>query len=90
MCLNRVLGSSSLLGKFFYGAIPKLAGSPTGAFFAAVKTVAEHFRHRLVASQKMDLEAVRLFLCARFGVDASNVFFRIRIWTFSHENCENK
>lgn len=31
-----------------------------------------------------------LFLSAQLGVDASDVFFRIGIWTFSHEDFENK
>jgi len=81
-----LLGSSSLLWKFPYRAVPELAGSPTSTLFTAVETVAEHFRHRLIAAQKMDLEAVCLFLGASFGVDASDVFFRIWIWTFSHED----
>jgi hypothetical protein len=40
-----------------------------------MNAIAEHFRHHLASAKEMHLEAVRLFLCTRFGVDTPDVFF---------------
>jgi hypothetical protein len=44
-----------------------------GSFLAAVNGVAEHFGNGFSATQKMDLESVRLLLRAGFGVNSSDV-----------------
>ena len=51
----------------------------------AVDTVAKHLGYDLVSAKKMDLKTMRLFLRARFGVDAANVRLRIGIRTSSHD-----
>ncbi|PYI81906.1 MAG: hypothetical protein DMF05_01315 [Verrucomicrobia bacterium] len=45
--------------------------------------VAEHPRHHTITAKEMDLKAMCLLLCARFRVDSADVFFRLRIGTFS-------
>src|SRR5205085_8217286 len=65
----------------------KLPRRATRAFLAAVPIVTEQSRDRLSAAQKVHLEAVRLFLGARFGIDAPNIFFRIGVCSFFHDSC---
>src|SRR5947209_11376179 len=63
--------------------------SAAGTLFAAVKRIAKHSRHRSFPAQKMHLESVGLFVRARPGVDAANVWFRIRIRSSSHLRLPN-
>ena len=62
----------------------------TCGFLAAVNCVAKHFRDDRASTKKVDLEPVRLLLGARLGVDAFDVGFGIRIWSFSHESSDAK
>jgi hypothetical protein len=55
--------------------LPKLPGCPSRAFFPTVAVVAKQTRDCVPAAKKMDLKAVRLFLGARFRVDAPDVLF---------------
>jgi hypothetical protein len=41
--------------------------------FAAIDTVAKHLGNDLISAKEMDLKTMRLFLRARFCVDAANV-----------------
>src|SRR5215471_11565057 len=50
----------------------------------AVERIAEHLGDRLFPSQKMHLKTMRLFFRTLFGVDTTDVFFRIRIRSSSH------
>ena len=52
---------------------------------AAVDAVAKHLGYDLVSAKKVNLETMRLFLRARFGVDAANVRLRVGIGTSSHD-----
>ena len=52
--------------------------------FAAIDTIAKHLGHHLISAKEVDLKTMRLFLRARFCVDAANVRLRIRIRTPSH------
>ena len=52
--------------------------------FAAIDTIAKHLGYDFISAKEMDLKTMRLFLRARFGVDAANVCLRIRIGTSSH------
>ena len=51
---------------------------------AAIDTIAKHLGHHLISAKEVDLKTMRLFLCARFCVDAANVCLRVRIGTSSH------
>jgi hypothetical protein len=53
--------------------------------FTAIDTIAKHLGHHFISAKEMDLKTMRLFLRARFCVDAANVCLRIRIGTSSHE-----
>jgi hypothetical protein len=55
------------------------------ALFAAIDAVTKHLRHDFISAKEVDLKSMRLFLRARFCVDAANVRLRIRIRTSSHE-----
>ena len=55
------------------------------ALFAAIDAVTKHLRYNLISAKEVDLKTMRLFLRARFCVDAANVRLRVRIWTSSHE-----
>jgi hypothetical protein len=57
------------------GRLPKLPCCPPRAFFPTVAVVAKQTRDRIPAAKKMDLKTVRLFLGARFRVDAPDVLF---------------
>src|ERR1700761_6241285 len=61
----------------------ELSGSSACGLFSAIYIVTEHPRHHTIAAQEMDLEAVCLLLCAWFRIDTTDVFFRLRIGTFS-------
>ena len=61
--------------------LPRRAPRP---FFSAMAVVAEQARHGIAPAKKVHLKTVRLFLGARFRVDAPNVLFRIRISSFFH------
>src|SRR5882724_5261234 len=52
--------------------------------FAAIDTIAKHLGYDFISAKEMDLKTMRLFLRARFCVDAPNVCLRIRIGTSSH------
>jgi hypothetical protein len=52
--------------------------------FAAIDTIAKHLGYDFISAKEMDLKAMRLFLRARFCVDATNVCLRVRIGTSSH------
>ena len=52
--------------------------------FAAIDTIAKHLGHHFISAKEMDLKTMRLFLRARFCVDAANVCLRIRVGTSSH------
>lgn len=56
-----------------HGGAFELTGGAAGSFLAAINRVAEHFRDGFGAAQKVDLESVRLFLRARFGVNSPDV-----------------
>jgi hypothetical protein len=58
-----------------YGALFKFPGRASRRLFSAVNGVAEHFSHRCGPSQEVDLKAVSLFFCPRFGVNAPDVCF---------------
>ena len=62
----------------------------TCGFLAAVNRVAKHFRHNRPSTKKVDLEPVRLLLGTRLGVDAFDVGFGIRIWSFSHKSSDGE
>ena len=77
-----------------------LAGAPHGrplelprraprTLFSAVKGIAKHPRHSILAAQKVHLKTVRLFFRARFGVNAANIRFRIGIGSSSHGRLPN-
>ena len=53
---------------------------------AAIDAVAKHLGYDSISSKKVDLKTMRLFLGARFCVDAANVRLRIGIRTSSHES----
>jgi hypothetical protein len=61
----------------------EFSGGASCCLFSAVNIVAEHPRHYTIAAQEVDLKAMCLLLCARFRVDTADVFFRLRIGTFS-------
>src|SRR5436190_6710535 len=64
----------------------RLLEFPRGALrlqFAAIDTVAKHLRYDFISAKEVDLKTMRLFLRARFCVDATNVCLRIRIGTSS-------
>lgn len=67
--------AQSFPGQFAHDGALKLSRSSSGTFFAAVQAVAKHFCHRLFSAQEMHLETVGLFVRARLGIDAANVFF---------------
>src|SRR5439155_20867738 len=52
--------------------------------FAAVDSIAKHLGHDFISAKEVDLKTMRLFLRARFCVNATNVSLRIRIRTSSH------
>ena len=62
----------------------------TCGFLAPVNSVAKHFSHDRASTKKVDLEPVRLLLGTRLGIDAFDVGFGIRIWSFSHESSDAK
>ena len=64
-------------GQSTHRSLFELSRRATRAFLAAVPIVTEQSRDRLSAAQKVHLEAVCLFLGARFGIDAPNIFFRL-------------
>ena len=74
-------------GQIAHGLALELSRGPPRAFFPAVSTVAEQFRHRLPPTKEVHLEPVRLFFGAWFGVDATNVLFRVGISSFFHGSC---
>ena len=45
----------------------------SGLQLAAVDAIAKHLGHDFISAKKMDLKTMRLFLCARFCIDAANV-----------------
>jgi hypothetical protein len=49
-------------------------GTP-GSFLPTVDAVAKHSCNHLIATKEMDLETMRLSLCAPFCVDAPDVRF---------------
>jgi hypothetical protein len=53
---------------------------------AAIDAVAKHLGYDFICAKKVDLKTMRLFLGARFCVDAANVRLRIGIRTSSHES----
>jgi hypothetical protein len=53
--------------------------------FAAIDTIAKHLGYDFISAKEVDLKTMRLFLRARFCVDAANVCLRVRIRTSSHE-----
>jgi hypothetical protein len=53
---------------------------------AAIDAVAKHLGHDFISAKKVDLKTMRLFLGARFCIDAANVRLRIGIRTSSHES----
>lgn len=65
----------------------ELSRCATRSFFPAVERIAKHSRYRVLPAQKMHLEAVSLLFCPRSRVDATDVWFRIRIRSPSHEPC---
>ncbi len=60
------------------------AGRFAGLLFAPVNGVAEHPRASRGATNEVHLKSVRLFLGARFGVDAFDVLLRVGIGSFPH------
>ena len=77
-----------------------LAGAPHGrplelprraprTLFSAVKGIAKHPRHSILAAQKVYLKTVRLFFRARPGIEAADIRFRIGIGSSSHERLPN-
>src|SRR5581483_651028 len=52
---------------------------------SAVHTVAKHLGYDFVSAKEMHLKTMRLFLRARFCVDAANVCLRVGIRTSSHD-----
>jgi len=77
-----------------------LAGAPHGrplelpcraprTLFSAVKGIAKHPRHSILAAQKVYLKTVRLFFRARLGVNAADIRFGIGIRSSSHELLPN-
>src|ERR1700746_1080066 len=63
--------------------LSELSGSSARGLFSAIYVVTEHPCHHTVAAQEVDLEAMCLLLCARFRIDTADVFFRLRVGTFS-------
>jgi len=61
----------------------ELSSGASRGLFSAKYVIAEHLRHHTIAAEEVDLKAMGLLLCARFGVDTTDVFFRLRIGTFS-------
>src|SRR5262245_38895376 len=61
----------------------ELSGSTSSGLLFAIYVVAEHPCYHTIAAQKVNLKAMCLLLCARFRVDTADVFFRLRIGTFS-------
>src|SRR5215469_12098466 len=61
----------------------ELSSSAACGLFSAIHVVTEHPRHHTIATEEVDLKAMCLLLRARFRVDTADVFFRLRIWTFS-------
>src|SRR5689334_10438476 len=65
----------------------ELPCSTSSAFLAAVQRVTEHSGDGGFPAQKVHLKAVSLFGRARLGIDASDIWFGIRIRSSSHELC---
>jgi hypothetical protein len=61
----------------------ELSGGASCGLFSAKYIVAEHPRHHTIAAQEVNLKAMCLLFRARFGVDTTDIFFRLRIGTFS-------
>ena len=64
-----------LFRQFSQDGTLELSRSAPGPVLAPVHAIAEHFCHDLFTAQKMDLKAVRLFLCPRLGIDAADILF---------------
>ena len=61
----------------------EFSGGPPRSLLSAIHVITEHPGHHAVTAQEMDLKPMCLLLGARFGVDAADVLFRLRIGTFS-------
>jgi len=61
----------------------ELSGGPSCGFFSAMYVITEHPCDHTIAAEEVDLKAMCLLLRARFGVDTADVFFGLRIGTFS-------
>ena len=75
----------SSIGQIRHGGPLEFSGRTSGCFLTAMHSIAEHFSYHFLSTQEMDLETMRLFCRARFGVDAFDVRFGIRVGSFSHE-----
>src|SRR5215211_6321616 len=84
-----ILRANSLSGQKFsprqtaQHRLLELSGGAPRGLFSAEYVVAEHPRHHTIAAEEVDLKAMCLLLCARFRVDTADVFFGLRIRTFS-------
>ena len=61
----------------------ELSGCTSRSLFSAVHIIAEHLRYHAIAAEEVHLKTMSLLLRARFRVDTADVFFRLRIRTFS-------
>jgi hypothetical protein len=66
-------GTHCLFHDSSHGTVLKLPGGATSSFFSAIDGIAEHLCDRGGAAKEMDLEAMGLFFCPRFGINASDI-----------------
>jgi hypothetical protein len=68
------------------GGSLELPRGTSRSLFVAIDAIAKHLRYDFISAKEVDLKSMRLFLRARFCVDAADVRLRIRIRTSSsHE-----
>src|SRR4030088_448365 len=87
-CRDR--SAENAIGQITHGGAFELPRRAPGQFFATVNGVAEHSCHCVVAAQKVHLKSVGLFLRLRFGINAADVCFGIRIGSFFHTRLPNE
>ena len=97
LCLSRSLSARSLRRalrsakyasrQIAHGRALEFPRRPPRTFLSSVSAVAEQSRDRFSPAEKVHLKSVRLFLGARFGVDATDVLLRVGISSFFHWSC---
>jgi hypothetical protein len=69
------LGTSGSAFEATHGRVLKFPRGTSGCFFPTVNGIAEHFGYCLSPANEMDLESVRLLLCAWLSVNPPDVLF---------------